>query len=55
MYIANIPTYFYWIYYAICARSLFFFSAANPAIETGGLFGESKEAIFDQIPEADAR
>ncbi len=31
-------------------RSLFFFSASNPGIETGGVFGESKISILDKVP-----
>jgi hypothetical protein len=40
-----------WLFYALRARSLFFFSAVNPTIETGGLFGESKINILRQIPD----
>lgn len=50
-YIANIPVVFFWLYFSVKARSLFFFSAANPAIETGGVLGESKIRIIEQIPE----
>ena len=45
-----IPLAFYLVYLAIKARSAFFFSAANPAIPTGGLIGESKEDISKLIP-----
>lgn len=44
------PVNFYYAYLAIKARSLFFFSAANPGIETGGMFFESKWKIFELIP-----
>lgn len=47
----NIPIVFFWLWHSLRARSLFFFSAANPAIETGGLLGESKEAIMQQVPD----
>ncbi|MEO0899213.1 MAG: hypothetical protein AAFY71_22570 [Bacteroidota bacterium] len=50
--IANIPVVGMWLYFAIKARHLFFFSAANPAIETGGVLGESKIDILNQIPAA---
>ncbi len=50
MYIANIPTVFFWIYFGIRSRSLFFFSAVNPVIETGGVMGESKINIFNRLP-----
>jgi hypothetical protein len=45
-----IPLAFYMVYLAIKARAIFFFSAANPAIPTGGLIGESKEDINKLIP-----
>ena len=44
------PVSFYYIYLSIRARSFFFFSAANPSIETGGMFFESKWSIFKLIP-----
>ncbi len=50
-YLTNIPVVFFWLYFSVKARSLFFFSAANPAIETGGVLGESKIKIIQQIPE----
>ncbi|MCB9231871.1 MAG: hypothetical protein H6581_09425 [Bacteroidia bacterium] len=50
IYIANIPVVLIWLYYALRSRSLFFFSRANPAIETGGVLGESKIKILDQVP-----
>lgn len=46
-----IPIYFVWTYYAIRARSLFFFNAANPNIKNGGFFMESKKEIYDCIPQ----
>jgi len=45
------PAFFYWLYLSAKARSLFFFSAANPQIETGGLVGESKINILKRLPE----
>ena len=50
VYIANIPTVLFWIYFGIRARSLFFFSSVNPVIETGGVMGESKINILNRIP-----
>ena len=41
---------FYYLYLSIKAKSLFFFSASNPSIETGGMFFESKSKIFDILP-----
>lgn len=45
----HLPIYLYWLFLALKARSLFFFSAANPGIETGGLIGESKFSILQKI------
>ncbi|MFT6829009.1 MAG: hypothetical protein ACJAZV_002305 [Roseivirga sp.] len=39
----------YWIYLAIRARSFTYFTAANPGIEHGGVFGESKIDILNKI------
>jgi len=44
------PVFVYWLYLSLKARSLFFFSAANPGIETGGLIGESKIKILQKVP-----
>ena len=43
-----IVTYFAWL--ALKARNIFFFSAANPNIETGGLFGASKYRQLAFLP-----
>lgn len=45
------PVLIYYFIKAAKARSLTFFSAANPGIESGGLTGESKIEILDQVPE----
>lgn len=45
------PAFIYWLYLSAKARSLFFFSAANPGIETGGLIGESKIDILAKVPD----
>jgi hypothetical protein len=45
------PIYFYWLWLAIKSRSLFFFNAANPTIENGGFLLESKNKIYDLIPQ----
>ena len=52
MEVVYFPVFFYWIYLSIRARSLFFFSASNPGIETGGMLGEVKFDILKRIPEA---
>jgi hypothetical protein len=46
-----LPAFFYWLYLGWKARSLAYFSAANPGIENGGVFGESKSEILKMIPE----
>lgn len=52
LYIVNIPLIMFWLWFAIRARKLFFFSAVNPAIETGGMWGESKYSILKRIPKS---
>lgn len=44
------PLFPVWMYLAIKARSLFFFSAANPGIRNGGLAMESKQEIYKLMP-----
>lgn len=45
-----LPLSVYYIYLSARARSFFFFSAANPGIETGGMFFESKWDVFQLLP-----
>lgn len=45
------PLFPIWLYFAIRARSFFFFNAANPSIKNGGMAMESKKEIYDLIPE----
>lgn len=45
-----VPIYFQWAWYALRARSPFFFNAANPSILNGGFFNESKYDIYRLIP-----
>ncbi|MDB5255344.1 MAG: hypothetical protein JWM14_39 [Chitinophagaceae bacterium] len=52
MEVVYFPVFFYWLYLSVRARSLFFFSASNPGIETGGMLGEVKFDILKKIPEA---
>lgn len=49
--VVYIPIYFQWLFYALKARSLFFFNAVNPSIKNGGFFNESKKDIYDLIPQ----
>ena len=44
------PAILYHCWLALRARSFFYFSAANPSIENGGLHGESKWKILEMIP-----
>jgi hypothetical protein len=48
--IYTVPIVFYGIYLAARARSPLFFTAANPAIPTGGMVGESKADISSWVP-----
>lgn len=45
------PIYFYWFYLCVKARSLFFFSAANPTIKNGGFLMECKSEVYQLIPQ----
>lgn len=48
--IYTVPIIFYGTYLAVRARSPLFFTAANPAIPTGGMVGENKADISKWIP-----
>ena len=50
--ILQFPIFFYWLWLSIRARSLLFFSASNPGIVMGGMFGESKYEIIQRLPAA---
>lgn len=50
--LANIPVYGFWLWFAARARHLLFFSNVNPTIPLGGAMGESKWDILLQLPEA---
>ncbi|MGV3697262.1 D-alanine--D-alanine ligase [Flavobacterium sp.] len=49
--IVYIPIYFLWAYYALRARTIFFFNACDPKIKNGGFFMESKMQIYNLIPQ----
>ena len=49
--IVYIPISLLWIYFAIRARTIFFFNAANPTIRNGGFLMDSKKEIYDLIPQ----
>lgn len=44
------PVFFLWAFYALRARSLFFFNAVNPSMKNGGFFMVSKSEIYRLIP-----
>lgn len=47
-----VPVFFYYWYLAFKARHLCFFTAANPNMEAGGLFGCSKYKQINYLPES---
>ncbi|WP_300565909.1 D-alanine--D-alanine ligase [Flavobacterium sp.] len=49
--IVYIPIYFLWAYYAIRAKTIFFFNASNPGMKNGGFIMDSKKEIYDLIPQ----
>ena len=49
--VVYIPIYFLWSYYAIRAKTIFFFNACNPTIKNGGFIMESKKEIYNLIPQ----
>lgn len=48
--VVQFPLFGYWMWLSLRARSLVFFSASNPRIPMGGMFGESKYDILKTIP-----
>ncbi len=51
VWLVYLPTLFYWAWLALRARAPLYMTAANPGIEMGGFFGESKSRILDLVPE----
>lgn len=49
--IVYIPIYFLWAYYALKAKTIFFFNASNPSMKNGGFIMDSKKDIYDLIPQ----
>jgi len=49
--VVQFPFFFYWLWLSIKARSLFFFSASNPGIFSGGMLGESKFEVLELLPD----
>jgi hypothetical protein len=50
MHVVYIPVYFQWAFYALKARTIFFFNASNPSIKNGGFMMESKKEIYNLLP-----
>lgn len=50
MWLSNLPIAGFYLWFAVKARHLLFFTAANPAIPLGGAMGESKYNILKRIP-----
>jgi len=50
--ILQLPVFFYFFWLALRSRSLLFFTASNPGITMGGMFGESKYEILQKLPAA---
>src|SRR5687767_6644859 len=48
--ILQFPLFFYFGWLSLRSRSLLFFTASNPSIEMGGMFGESKFEILKRFP-----
>ncbi len=48
--VVHAPLFVYWIWLSAKARSLTFFSASNPGILMGGMFGESKFDVMERVP-----
>ncbi len=48
--VLHAPLFPYWLWLSLKARSLIFFSASNPGILMGGMFGESKYDVLSKVP-----
>ena len=49
-YIIYLPEFLYWVYLAFSFKSIRFYRWVNPGIKNGGLFGDSKKAIYNLLP-----
>lgn len=49
--IVYLPIFAYWLYLSCKARSFLYFTASNTLMENGGMLGESKIGILEQIPQ----
>lgn len=50
-----LPVVLHWFWLSMCYRALTLPTAANPMIETGGFWGESKSACMDQVGHLERR
>lgn len=48
--IVHFPVIIYYLWLSLKARSFLFFSASNPGIVMGGMFGESKFEVLKKVP-----
>src|SRR6478609_4022157 len=48
--ILQAPIFPYWLWLSLKARSVVYFSASNPGILMGGMFGESKFQVLELVP-----
>lgn len=48
--ILQAPVFPYWLWLSLKARTPVFFSASNPGILMGGMFGESKYEVLEKVP-----
>ncbi|MBI1221142.1 MAG: hypothetical protein GC180_00950 [Bacteroidetes bacterium] len=51
VWLVYLPSLFFWAWFAMKSRALLYMTAANPGIEMGGFFGESKKDILDKVPD----
>jgi len=49
-YVLYFPLGFVWIWYIIKSRAIWYFSPSNPSITFGGMEGEGKKEMYDQLP-----
>jgi hypothetical protein len=49
--IIQAPLFPYWLWLSLRTRSLAYFSASNPGILMGGMFGESKFEVMEKVPD----
>ncbi len=45
-----LPLSFLWVYYMLRSRAVWFFTPSNPTITFGGLEGEGKKEMYEQLP-----